>query len=98
MEGTTWNDIEYEEATTPPPIRTLTPISSPSNNNEAVESDNLCKKKKRPFVWPDNMIFELINYWRLEPVLFNVKDKSYSDKSKRGMAMDPILINLWYSP
>ena len=90
MEGTTTcNNSEDEEATTPPPIPNITPISSP-RVNETVESDTVTKKKKRPFVWPDNMIFELMNYWRLEPVLFNVKDPSYSDKTKRGMAMNTL--------
>ena len=35
-------------------------------------------KVKKPFVWKDNMLFDLINLWKQEAGLYNVKDPLYS--------------------
>ena len=35
-------------------------------------------KVKKPFVWKDNMLFDLINLWKQESGLYNVKDPLYS--------------------
>ena len=58
-------------------------------NTVEVETDVLSttkkkrgKGKKSNFVWLDEVTAELINEWRQESVLYNVKDQDYSNKGQ----------------
>ena len=50
------------------------------------------KLKKEPFAWKDEVVQFMIDRWQEEPVLFNIKDPYYHDKTRRSNAVERILM------
>ena len=62
------------------------PAPPPENTTTAIPKKN--KKEKDIFNWRDDVVYYLINKWQEEPVLYNVKNPEYHDKSKRNLALE----------
>ena len=67
----------------PPPI--------PQSFAQSQKKKKTAKTKdgKENFLWKDDNVYYLCNKWQ-EPVLYDIKNKYYYDKTKRGLAVDRI--------
>ena len=78
---------EYEGAPRNIPIPPLTPDrETAEDEGEDIVPVETEKKKKRVFVWKDDIIYFVINLWQQESILYNTKDPNYSNKIKRASA------------
>ena len=65
-------------------------VSEPIAPTQVTAKKRGRKEKIPPFTWKDELVFQLIDRWQEEAVLYNVKDKDYHDKNKRNNALQRI--------
>ena len=63
---------------------------NPSRSHRKRKKPAKTKDRKENFLWKDDNVYYLCNKWQEEPVLYDIKNKYYYDKTKRGLAVDRI--------
>ena len=69
----------------------VTDVTDENTTEPAAPTKKQRAAKKSAFIWKDEVVFFLINMWRQEPVLFNIRDSDYSNKNKRSAALERIV-------